>query len=122
MEVINKTFTPEFRNRLDGIIQFSALKKDTIAFVVDKFLAELQAQLDDKHVLLHVDDDVKEWLAENGYDEKMGARPMARLIQETLKKPLAEQILFGDLSDGGGDVHVVMRDGKVEFEFAAIPA
>ncbi|MCP5160564.1 MAG: ATP-dependent Clp protease ATP-binding subunit ClpA [Hahellaceae bacterium] len=117
MEVINRTFTPEFRNRLDGIIQFGALTKGTIGYVVDKFLTELQAQLDDKHVVLHVDDSVRDWLAENGYDEKMGARPMARLIQETLKKPLAEEILFGRLSENGGEVHARLEAGKVIFDF-----
>ena len=101
MEVIRKTFTPEFRNRLDGIIQFSPLNRNTTMYVVDKFLVELQAQLDDKKVHLHVSEEARNWFAENGYDEKMGARPMHRLIQERLKKPLAEMILFGDLTNGG---------------------
>ncbi|WP_156493116.1 AAA family ATPase, partial [Oleiphilus sp. HI0125] len=92
MEALNKLFTPEFRNRLDSIIQFAPLARDTVCYVVDKFLTELQAQLDEKRVVLHVDDEVKVYLAEKGYDEKMGARPMSRLIQEELKKPLAEEI------------------------------
>ncbi len=116
MEALNKLFTPEFRNRLDGIIQFAPLSRATVCFVVDKFLTELQAQLDDKGVVLHVDDEVKVHLAEHGYDDKMGARPMARLIQELLKKPLAEEILFGNLSNGG-EVSVVLREGKVAFEY-----
>jgi len=106
MEEIRKSFTPEFRNRLDNIIQFAPLDRSTIEHVVDKFLVEMQAQLDDKKVHLHVSKEAREWLGENGYDEKMGARPMARLIQDKLKKPLAEKILFGDLAAKGGDVHV----------------
>lgn len=117
MEVITKMFTPEFRNRLDGIIQFEPLAPATITHVVDKFLVELQAQLDDKRVLLEVDDDAKTWLAVHGYDMKMGARPMARLIQEQLKKPLAEEILFGDLAESGGTVFVTVEDEKLSFQF-----
>jgi ATP-dependent Clp protease ATP-binding subunit ClpA len=113
MELMKKMFTPEFRNRLDGIIQFKPLDTVVIANVVDKFLVELQAQLDDKHVLLDVDTDARLWLAEHGYDKQMGARPMARLIQEELKKPLAEKILFGELADGGGHVHVTVEDDKL---------
>ena len=117
MEIINKTFTPEFRNRLDGIIQFSALNAEVINHVVDKFLTELQAQLDEKQVVLHVDDEAKLWLAEHGYDENMGARPMGRLIQEKIKKGLAEEILFGRLSSGGGEVHVKVSNDDLAFEF-----
>ncbi len=106
MEAIKKMFTPEFRNRLDAIVQFGALSMDVIKTVVDKFLIELQTQLDEKHVVLDVSDDAREWLAVNGYDEKMGARPMARLIQEKIKKPLAEQVLFGDLAENGGVVNI----------------
>ncbi len=106
MEAIKKMFTPEFRNRLDSIVQFAALTLDVIKTVVDKFLMELQTQLDSKHVTLEITDDAREWLAIHGYDVKMGARPMARLIQEKLKKPLAEEILFGALSHGGGIVEV----------------
>jgi ATP-dependent Clp protease ATP-binding subunit ClpA len=106
MEAIKKMFTPEFRNRLDAIVQFASLTLDTIKTVVDKFLMELQTQLDDKRVTLEISDEAREWLAIHGYDVKMGARPMARLIQEKLKKPLAEEILFGALSHGGGVVEV----------------
>jgi len=105
MEIIKKAFTPEFRNRLDGIIQFGALAPETIRTVVDKFLVNLQVQLDEKDVLLHVDQSATDWFVEHGYSETMGARPMARLIQEKLKKALAEDILFGKLA-GGGDVYV----------------
>ena len=111
MEVIRKQFTPEFRNRLDSIIQFASLTRDNIMFVVDKFLVELQAQLDEKKVHMHIDQDARNWFAENGYDEKMGARPMNRLIQEKLKKPLAERILFGDL-EGGGEVEICLNETK----------
>ncbi len=116
MESINKMFSPEFRNRLDAIIQFGALKMEVIATVVDKFLVELQSQLDDKHVHLDVDEDARHWLAKHGYDEKMGARPMARLIQEKLKKPLAEEVLFGDLSVNGGQVNVTVKDDELNVE------
>ena len=122
MEVISKTFTPEFRNRLDGIIQFSDLQIDTITHVVDKFLTELQAQLDEKHVVLHVDDDAKAWLAEQGYDVTMGARPMARLIQDKIKRPLAEQILFGRLSEHGGEVHIRLEGDDLAFDYEDEPA
>ncbi|MCY4266166.1 MAG: ATP-dependent Clp protease ATP-binding subunit ClpA, partial [Gammaproteobacteria bacterium] len=105
MEIIKKSFTPEFRNRLDGIIQFGSLTLETIRTVVDKFLVELQVQLDEKKVMLHVEDSAINWFVEHGYSESMGARPMARLIQEKLKKGLAEDILFGELTEGG-DVHV----------------
>jgi ATP-dependent Clp protease ATP-binding subunit ClpA len=101
METIRKTFTPEFRNRLDAIIQFKALSGDVVRNVVDKFLFELEAQLQDKKVSLVVQPEAKVWLAERGYDPQMGARPMARLIQEHIKKPLAEELLFGSLADGG---------------------
>lgn len=121
MEALNKVFTPEFRNRLDGIIPFAPLSRETVCYVVDKFLMELQVQLDAKNVVLHVDDEVKLHLAEKGYDDKMGARPMARLIQEDLKKPLAEEILFGNLSEGG-DVHVNLRDNEIVFDFEHEPA
>ncbi|MYL22591.1 ATP-dependent Clp protease ATP-binding subunit ClpA [Vreelandella massiliensis] len=125
MEVIRRTFSPEFRNRLDGIIQFSALPTDVVRNVVDKFLIELQAQLDEKRVQLDVDDAARDWLAEQGYDPDMGARPMARLIQEKLKKPLAEMILFGELAEHGGIVHVGLEEGELslstESEMAGAP-
>lgn len=113
MEVIKKTFTPEFRNRLDAIIQFGRLTHESVKSVVDKFLTELQAQLEDKRVLLDVDEAARNWLVDHGYDPLMGARPMARLIQDKIKRPLAEQILFGELADHGGTVHVTLRDGEL---------
>ncbi len=100
-DAMKRAFTPEFRNRLDGVIQFKALPTTVIDSVVDKFLTELQAQLDDKKVVLEVDQDARDWLVEHGYDRLMGARPMQRLLQDQLKKPLAEMILFGDLVNGG---------------------
>lgn len=112
MEALKKAFTPEFRNRLDSIIQFTALSLDVVKTVVDKFLVQLQSQLDEKRVVLDVEDEAREWLAVNGYDVKMGARPMARLIQEKLKKPLAELVLFGELSNGG-TVHVTVEDNDI---------
>jgi ATP-dependent Clp protease ATP-binding subunit ClpA len=118
MEVIRKTFSPEFRNRLDGIIPFSSLPAEVVRNVVDKFLVELQAQLDEKRVQLDVDEDARAWLAERGYDPEMGARPMARLIQEKLKKPLAEMILFGNLADQGGVVHVTLDEASNELHLA----
>ncbi|WP_290702913.1 ATP-dependent Clp protease ATP-binding subunit ClpA [Amphritea sp.] len=122
MEAIKKLFTPEFRNRMDGIIQFKALSPKVITGVVDKFLTELQAQLDDKSVVLNIDDDVRQWFAEKGYDATMGARPMKRLIQEELKKPLAEMILFGELSEGGGEVDITVNaDNEIEI-YAVVAA
>ncbi len=114
MEAIKKLFTPEFRNRLDAVVQFGALSPEVIKTVVDKFLTELQAQLDDKKVMLEVDEDAREWLVREGYDEKMGARPMQRLIQERIKRPLAEDVLFGVLSKNGGTVYVTVEDGELE--------
>jgi ATP-dependent Clp protease ATP-binding subunit ClpA len=110
MSEINRTFSPEFRNRLDSVIQFKALPTTVIENVVDKFLTELQAQLDEKKVILEVDQSAREWMAENGYDRLMGARPMQRLIQEHLKKPLAEMILFGELAEHGGNVAVSVKN------------
>ena len=113
MESIKKLFTPEFRNRLDGIIQFGALPTTVIDTIVDKFLVELQAQLDEKKVTLDIDKKARKWLAEHGYSEKMGARPMQRLIQEKVKKPLAEEILFGTLSEKGGIAKVTVKKGEI---------
>ncbi|MGB2044764.1 MAG: ATP-dependent Clp protease ATP-binding subunit ClpA [Porticoccaceae bacterium] len=121
MEAIKKMFTPEFRNRLDSIVQFGELSLDVIKTVVDKFLVQLQSQLDDKKVFLQVDDDARLWLAENGYDAKMGARPMDRLIQEKIKKPLAEEVLFGSLSEKGGTVVVSVEDNDLTVT-SGIPA
>jgi ATP-dependent Clp protease ATP-binding subunit ClpA len=113
---INKVFTPEFRNRLDAIIWFNHLDKDVILQVVDKFLIELQVQLDDKGVSIEVTEPAREWLAEQGYDKAMGARPMGRLIQEKVKKELANELLFGDLKEGGA-VKVDLVGGRLEFTY-----
>ncbi|WP_439106911.1 ATP-dependent Clp protease ATP-binding subunit ClpA [Congregibacter sp.] len=102
MEAISRMFTPEFRNRLDSIVQFEPLGEDVILTVVDKFLAELQGQLDEKRITLDVDEDARLWLVEKGYDQHMGARPMDRVIQDHIKKPLAEMVLFGALANSGG--------------------
>lgn len=120
MEAIKKMFTPEFRNRLDSIVQFGELSLDVIKTVVDKFLVQLQSQLDDKKVFLDVDEDARLWLAENGYDAKMGARPMDRLIQEKIKKPLAEEVLFGNLAEKGGTVLVSVADNDLTVTTEAI--
>ena len=110
MEAIKKMFAPEFRNRLDDIVQFGELSIEVIKTVVDKFLVQLQSQLDEKKVFLEVDEKARLWLAQNGYDPKMGARPMERVIQEKIKKPLAEEVLFGNLSKSGGTVKVTVDD------------
>src|SRR3990167_2316252 len=98
LSAVNHVFSPEFRNRLDAIIQFKSLDMRTILSVVNKFIAELEGQLEARRVVLEVDDEARTWLAKNGYDIKMGARPMVRLIQEQIKKTLAEELLFGKLS------------------------
>ena len=107
-EALKRVFTPEFRNRLDAIIQFNPLDTSVVISVVDKFLVELQVQLDDKQVTLEIDDEVRDYLADKGYDRLMGARPMQRLIQDEIKKPLANMILFGDLVNGGV-VHITLE-------------
>ncbi|PIE48060.1 MAG: ATP-dependent Clp protease ATP-binding subunit ClpA [Gammaproteobacteria bacterium] len=112
-EAMKRVFTPEFRNRLDAIIQFNPLDTSVIVSVVDKFLVELQAQLDDKKVTLEINDEVREYLAEKGYDRLMGARPMQRLIQDEIKKPLANMILFGELVDGG-TVSITLSKAKTD--------
>ena len=116
---IEKAFSPEFRNRLDAIVQFKALDSKIVANVVDKFIFELEAVLSDKDVTLSLSSEAREWLALKGYDSKMGARPMARLIQEKIKKPLAEDLLFGRLVNGGSvrielehDALVFVVEGK----------
>ena len=116
MEALKRLFSPEFRNRLDAIIQFKALTQQTINHVVDKFVMELETQLEQKGVTIDIDDDARRWLAEHGYDAAMGARPMARIIKEYIKKPLAEELLFGKL-EGGGHVYVTVEDDKLDFEF-----
>ena len=120
MADIKKTFTPEFRNRLDTIVQFGSLPLNIIATVVDKFLVKLQNQLDEKKVFLNVDNEAREWLAINGYDVKMGARPMDRLIQNKIKKPLAEEVLFGSLSQRGGTVFVTCKDDALKITIEAM--
>ena len=116
IEALKRYFSPEFRNRLDAIIQFNALTPSVIASVVDKFLFELEGQLQGKKILMIVDDEAKAWLAERGYDPQMGARPMARLIQERIKKSLANEILFGSLTQGG-TVHIGVEDGQLSFSY-----
>jgi ATP-dependent Clp protease ATP-binding subunit ClpA len=118
MEAVNRLFAPEFRNRLDAIVPFAPLAREAIARVVDKFLVELEEQLSARQVQLHVDDDARAWLGEHGYDKRMGARPMSRVIQENIKRPLAEELLFGKLANGGA-VHIAVRDGKLDLELEA---
>jgi len=116
-EAIERLFTPEFRNRLDAIVSFNALSRDTIGHVVDKFVKQLEAQLADRGVTIELSDDAREWLGRHGYDELFGARPLARVIQESIKKPLADELLFGNLV-GGGRVRVVVGEGdKLDFAF-----
>ena len=119
MEAIRRLFAPEFRNRLDAVVQFAPLDERTIARVVDKLLVEVEAQLEARGVALHVEDDARRWIAERGYDPKMGARPMARLIQEHVKRPLAEELLFGRLEKGGRATVRVGREGTLVVEAQA---
>jgi ATP-dependent Clp protease ATP-binding subunit ClpA len=121
IEVIKRTFTPEFRNRLDAIVEFGSLDEKTIGHVVDKFIIELEGQLEEKRVAIDVDENARKWLAENGFDPKMGARPMARVIQESIKRPLAEELLFGRLV-GGGTVRIGVENGSLQFDFEPIEA
>ncbi len=114
-EAIKRIFQPEFRNRLDAVIHFAPLEGRTIQSVVEKFLIELETQLGEKGVELEVDDDARAWIAERGYDAKMGARPMARLIQDHIRRPLAEELLFGKLAQGGV-VRVGVTDGEITLE------
>jgi ATP-dependent Clp protease ATP-binding subunit ClpA len=116
LEAVKRMFTPEFRNRLDAVIQFKALGVQTIDKVVEKFISQLQGQLNEKAVILEISEAAKVWLGEKGYDPKMGARPMARAIQEYLKKPLAEEILFGALH-AGGVAHVSLSKDKKALSF-----
>jgi len=116
MEAIERMFTPEFRNRLDAIIPFSSLSPEVVSLVVDKFIIQLEAQLADRAVTIELSDDAREWLAEKGYDKLYGARPLSRVIQEKVKKPLAEELLFGKLANGGL-VRVIVKDKKLAFEF-----
>ncbi|MDG4648288.1 ATP-dependent Clp protease ATP-binding subunit ClpA [Roseibacterium sp. SDUM158017] len=113
---IERTFTPEFRNRLDAVISFAPLGRDTILSVVEKFVLQLEAQLMDRNVTIELTKPAAEWLAERGYDDKMGARPLGRVIQEHIKKPLAEELLFGKLAKGG-TVKVGVKDGEIDLRF-----
>jgi ATP-dependent Clp protease ATP-binding subunit ClpA len=116
MEAVRRLFAPEFRNRLDAIVQFGPLDEQTIQRVVDKLLLEVEAQLEQKGVALHVEDDARGWIAKRGYDPKMGARPMARVIQEHIKRPLAEELLFGRLEKGGHAFVSLGGNGELKIE------
>jgi len=113
---IKRIFSPEFRNRLDATVAFKSLTPEVIRLVVHKFVLQLEAQLADRHVTVALSDDAADWLAKNGFDELYGARPLARVIQEHIKKPLADEILFGNLTRGG-HVRVTLKDGKLAFDF-----
>ncbi len=117
-QAIKRVFTPEFRNRLDAVVGFKALTPEIIRLVVNKFIMQLEAQLADRHVTIETSEDATDWLAKNGFDELYGARPLARVIQEHIKKPLADEILFGKLVRGG-HVRVELRDGKLVFDIDA---
>jgi len=116
-------FTPEFRNRLDAVIAFSGLPHDVIMKVVEKFVFQLEAQLADRGVTIELSEEAARWLADTGYDEKFGARPLARVIQEHIKRPLADELLFGKL-EHGGTVRVLVegQDGERKLAFEYIPA
>jgi ATP-dependent Clp protease ATP-binding subunit ClpA len=114
LEALKRYFSPEFRNRLDTVVQFGSLNEETIRSVVDKFVFELEQQLEEKKVSLTIDVDARRWIAVKGYDPKMGARPMARVIQNHIKKPLANELLFGELV-AGGMVHVTVESDALAF-------
>ncbi len=113
---IERTFTPEFRNRLDAVISFAPLGKEVILQVVEKFVLQLEAQLMDRGVHIELTRAAAEWIADKGYDDRMGARPLGRVIQEHIKKPLAEELLFGKLAKGGL-VQVGIKGGKLELRY-----
>jgi ATP-dependent Clp protease ATP-binding subunit ClpA len=119
-EAINRMFTPEFRNRLDAVISFQALAPETIGKVVDKFILQLEEQLADRNVTIELEPEAREWLAKKGYDKLFGARPLSRVIQEHVKKQLAEELLFGALVRGGV-VHVAVKEDKLAFTFTEAP-
>ncbi|MDO1558463.1 ATP-dependent Clp protease ATP-binding subunit ClpA [Brevundimonas sp. 2R-24] len=119
-KAIERLFTPEFRNRLDAVVAFRSLGADTIRMVVEKFVLQLEAQLADRDVTIHLGADAAEWLGERGFDERFGARPLARVIQEEIKKPLADEILFGRLVRGGL-VKISLKDGKIAFDIEGRP-
>jgi len=119
-EAIKRLFSPEFRNRLDAVVSFSALPKNVIAKVVEKFVFQLEAQLSERNVTIELSDEANAWLAAEGYDERYGARPLARVIQEHIKKPLAEELLFGKLQNGGTVRVILNKTGgkkKLGFEY-----
>ena len=117
-EAINKLFSPEFRNRIDSIIHFNHLSPEIVLSIVDKFIIQVEAQLDDKRVTLSVDQSAKEYLAKKGYDEVYGARELGRIIQEEIKKPIAEELIFGKISKGG-HVDIVLLNDKINFKFSS---
>ena len=119
-EAVKKMFAPEFRNRLDAIVPFDYLVPETVSRVVDKFILQLELQLAEQNVHIQFDTDARDWLAKRGYDKLMGARPMARLIQDKVKQPLAEELLFGQLARGG-EVHVSLKDDRLSFELTPAP-
>jgi ATP-dependent Clp protease ATP-binding subunit ClpA len=120
-KAVEQTFSPEFRNRLDATVYFNPLDIMTVGQVVGKQIVELESQLLAKGVDVHLEPDAREWLARKGYDKQMGARPLARLIQDKIKKPLAEEILFGKL-ENGGDVTIIIKNDDIAFEIKSKPA
>jgi ATP-dependent Clp protease ATP-binding subunit ClpA len=119
-EAVKRMFSPEFRNRLDATVPFSYLPTEVISRVVDKFILQLEMQLAEQNVHIQFDSDARGWLGEKGYDKLYGARPMARLLQDKVKQPLAEELLFGKLNHGG-EVHVSLKDGALSFELTPAP-
>ncbi|MEM8915708.1 MAG: ATP-dependent Clp protease ATP-binding subunit ClpA, partial [Pseudomonadota bacterium] len=115
-EEIERLFTPEFRNRLDSIIGFAHLTPDIVSLIVDKFVMQLETQLADRNVIIELTDEARKWLAREGYDQQFGARPLSRVIQENIKKPLASELLFGKLSKGG-PVRVKVVEDKIDFDY-----
>jgi ATP-dependent Clp protease ATP-binding subunit ClpA len=119
-DAVKKKFTPEFRNRLDAIVPFSYLPPAVVARVVDKFILQLELQLADRNVHIELDDEAREWIVNKGYDKLYGARPMGRLVQEKIKQPLAEELLFGKLVNGG-EVKVRIKENAPSFEITPAP-
>tara|TARA_B110000495_G_C22902390_1_gene526651 strand:- start:155 stop:1075 length:921 start_codon:yes stop_codon:yes gene_type:complete len=117
VEAINKTFSPEFRNRIDSIIYFNHLSEDIVLSIVDKFIIEIEALLDDKGVTLSINKESKEFLAKKGYDEIYGARELGRIMQDEIKKPMAEELIFGMISNGG-HVDITLKNNKINFKFS----
>ncbi len=119
IEAITRIFTPEFRNRLDAVVAFDSLSSEVIARVVEKFILQLEVQLADRNVVIEVSHKAMDWLVKEGYDPQMGARPMARVIQEKVKKPLADELLFGELKTGGVVKVDLGKDNKLTFKFTS---